>query len=141
MWPRLLERGRRLGVDVGSVRIGVAICDPDGLIATPLVTLPASTALDGVAELVHEYEVVEIIVGLPRHLSGDEGASAQLARDFAHQLGEKVDQAITLVDERLSTKGASAQLSMSGISTREQKGMIDQLAAATILQLYLDASR
>lgn len=135
------ERGRRLGIDVGSVRIGIAICDPDGLIATPLVTLPVQGAVKGVIELVGEYEIVECVVGLPKHLGGEEGTSAIMAREFGSALEQETSVPVTYIDERLSTKGSSRQLSQVGVSTREQKGIIDQLAAAAILQLHLDSTR
>ena len=141
LWPPLLDRGRRLGVDVGTVRIGVAICDPDGLIATPLVTLPADSAIASLVELIKEYDAVEVIVGLPRHLKGFEGQSAEMARSFAERLKSSISIPVELVDERLTSKSASAALSASGRKTKEQRGLIDQVAAASLLQLYLDSHR
>lgn len=137
----MLERGRRLGVDVGSVRVGVAICDPDGLIATPLVTLPQAGALEGVIELIDEYEVVALVLGMPKHLKGHEGAAAQAARAFAQVLETRVSIPIHFVDERLTSAAAIKGLSEAGISTRDQRGVVDQVAAAAILQLYLDSNR
>lgn len=130
-----------MGVDVGSVRVGIAICDPDGYIATPLVTLPAASAQKGLVELIEEYAAVEVVVGLPRQLSGEEGASAQMARAFANELQTLTTIPVKYEDERLTTKAASGQLSQRGVSTKEQKAMIDQIAAASILQSYLDRHR
>lgn len=126
---------------MGSVRIGVALCDPDGLIATPLVTLPALSAVGSLTELIAEYEIVEAVIGLPRQLSGEEGSSVAMARAFAAELEKQAAIPITFVDERLTTKSASQQLSKSGVSTRDQKAIIDQIAAASILQAYLDSHR
>lgn len=137
----LLERGRRLGIDVGSVRVGVAICDPDGLIATPLITLPANSALASIVDLIAEYEIKEVVIGLPKHLKGSEGASAVTARDFGEQLRGSVEIPIAFVDERLTSKSAAFGLSATGVKTKDQRGLVDQIAAATILQLYLDGKR
>lgn len=136
-----MQRGRRLGVDVGAVRVGVAISDPDGLIATPLVTLPAAGAIGSIVELIGEHEIVEIVVGLPLHLSGQEGAAAVASREFAEALSKQTSVAIHFVDERLSTTNASRQMAASGRSSREQRGLIDQAAAVGILQLFLDQER
>lgn len=137
----MLDRGRRLGVDVGSVRIGVAICDPDGLIATPLTTLPAAGAIASLLELIEENDIVQVVIGLPRHLKGVEGQAAESARQFAESLSAQIDIPVAFVDERLTSKSASMGLSASGVKARDQRGLIDQIAAASILQLYLDSNR
>lgn len=137
-------RGRRLGIDVGSVRIGVALSDPDGLIATPLVTVPRAadgTDLRAVAALVAEHEVVQIVLGLPRTLAGREGAAAEAAREFAGALAAAVEVPVVLSDERLTTVVATRQLRESGRKGRRQRSVIDQVAAVGILQGWLDASR
>jgi putative holliday junction resolvase len=138
---RPLRKGKRLGVDVGTVRVGIASSDPDGLLAFPLVTLPFSERIaSDIAEIVTEHEAIEVIVGLPMHLSGSEGVSAQAARRLAHDLVLLGVQA-RLIDERLTTTSASSSLRQSGKSTREQKSLIDQEAARVILQLALDSER
>ncbi|MEK6440225.1 MULTISPECIES: Holliday junction resolvase RuvX [unclassified Pseudonocardia] len=138
-------RGRRLGVDVGAVRVGVALCDPDGLIATPLVTLARDVAggadLRALAELVAEHEAVEVVVGLPRTLAGREGPAAQLALEFAEAIRGVVEVPVVLHDERLTTVVATQQLRARGVKGRKQRAVIDQAAAVGILQGYLDGAR
>ncbi|HSI26597.1 MAG TPA: Holliday junction resolvase RuvX, partial [Aeromicrobium sp.] len=97
-----MRPGRRLGVDVGDVRIGVATCDPGGMIATPLETVSAGdTAIDRLVELARLNEVIEVIVGLPRSLSGREGPAAVKVRSFATALAARVAPVpVRLVDER-----------------------------------------
>lgn len=137
------EPGRLLGVDVGSVRIGVALSDPAGILASPLVTLARDTRhgrdLAQIGELVLEYDVVEVIVGLPRHLSGQLGASARDADDYAQRLGARIAPVpVRLVDERLSTVSASRSLRDSGVRGQDQRAVVDQAAAVYILQGWLD---
>lgn len=140
-----MTRGRRLGVDVGSVRVGVAMSDPDGVLATPLVTVPRDAEggadLRALAALVAEHEVVEIVVGLPRTLAGREGPAAESARAFAAALAEVVAVPVALADERLTTVVATRQLRASGRPGRRQRAVVDQAAAVAILQGWLDARR
>ena len=137
--------GRRLGVDVGTVRVGVALSDATGMLASPLETLRRAkdgSDLDRLAELVVTHEVVEVVVGLPRHLSGASGASARDASTYAAALTSRVgDVPVHLVDERLSTVTAAGSLRASGLDSRQQRPVIDQAAAVVILQTYLDAQR
>lgn len=143
-------RGRRLGIDVGAVRVGVALSDPDGVLATPLVTVPrdpvpwdagGGTDLRTIADLVREHEAVEVVVGLPRTLAGREGPAAQAAHAFADALGGVLDVPVTLADERLTTVVATRQLRESGRRGRKQRAVVDQAAAVAILQGWLDARR
>jgi putative Holliday junction resolvase len=138
-------RGRRLGIDVGAVRVGVALSDPDGVLATPLVTVPRDVAggsdLTAIAGLVAEHEVVGIVLGLPRTLAGREGPAAEAARDFAAGLASVVDVAVELSDERLTTVVATQQLRERGVKGRKQRAVVDQAAAVAILQGWLDAAR
>ena len=138
-------RGRRLGIDVGAVRVGVALSDPDGVLATPLVTVPRDVAggsdLTAIAGLVAEHEVVGIVLGLPRTLAGREGPAAEAARDFAAGLASVVDVPVELSDERLTTVVATQQLRERGVKGRKQRAVIDQAAAVAILQGWLDAAR
>jgi putative Holliday junction resolvase len=146
-----LSRGRRLGVDVGKVRVGVAISDPDGILATPLVTLsrdmgaaadsvPADIA--GLVRLVGEHEVVQIVVGLPVRLNGAEGAAAIDIRAYSERLAQAVGQVpIALADERMSTVVATRRLAERGVRGKRQRAVVDQAAAVEILQSWLDAQR
>jgi putative Holliday junction resolvase len=138
-------RGRRLGIDVGAVRVGVALSDPDGVLATPLVTVPRDVAggsdLAAIAGLVAEHEVVGIVLGLPRTLAGREGPAAEAARDFAAGLASVVDVPVELSDERLTTVVATRQLRERGVKGRKQRAVVDQAAAVAILQGWLDAAR
>ncbi|MEJ3654843.1 Holliday junction resolvase RuvX [Actinomycetes bacterium KLBMP 9759] len=139
-------RGRRLGIDVGAVRIGVALSDPGGVLATPLVTVPRAPEGDGadlraIAALVAEHEVVGIVVGLPRSLSGAEGRAAVIAREFAAELAAAVPVPVELSDERLTTVVATRQLRERGVKGRKQRAVVDQAAAVAILQGWLDGSR
>ena len=138
-----MRTGRRLGVDVGAVRIGVAVCDPEGLLATPVETVPAGQReLDRLGELAAEYGVVEVVLGLPRSLSGGEGPAAAKARVFADRLVGKIHPIpVRLVDERLTTVTATRGLRESGVRGRKGRAVVDQAAAVVILQNALDAER
>lgn len=141
-----MRRGVRLGVDVGQVRVGVARCDPDGLLATPVATLERDEEGDSdlaqIGELAAECSAVEVVVGLPRSLSGEEGVAAQRARDYAASLHRRLAPvAVTLFDERLTTVDAHRVLHTSGVSGRHHRSRIDQAAAVLILQAALDAER
>ena len=134
--------GVRIGVDVGSVRVGVATCDPAGLIATPVSTLSRGKGdLEALAALVAEREAVEVLVGLPTSLSGRAGPAAEAAEAYAGALAARVRVPVRLVDERFSTVGAQRDLRASGVDTRRGRSVIDQAAAVIILQGALDAER
>ncbi len=143
--PRRTRPGRRLGLDVGTVRVGVALSDPTGTLASPLVTVERrsdGSDLDRIAALVGEHEVTEVIVGEPRHLSGASGASAREARAYSRSLAGRIGSVpVHLVDERLSTVTAASSLRANGLDSRAQRPVIDQAAAVVILQAYLDAQR
>jgi putative Holliday junction resolvase len=148
-------RGRRLGVDVGKVRIGVAISDPDGVLATPLVTVPRDTSpppaddaswvpadVAEIARLAAEHEVVEVVVGLPVTLAGTESHAALYVRSFVNVLADAVAPVpVSLADERMSTAVASRRLSERGVRGRRRRAVVDQAAAVEILQGWLDAAR
>lgn len=138
-----VRSGARLGVDVGSVRIGVAVCDPSGLLATPLETVRRGSGdVRRLARLAAEYEVIEIVVGLPRTLSGEEGIAAEHVRSFAADLARFVAPCpVRLVDERLTTAVATRGMRASGVSARSGRATLDQAAAMVILQDALDAER
>ena len=130
-----------LGVDVGTVRVGVAASDPHRILASPVETVQAP-GHDRVAELVAEREAVLVVVGLPTSLSGRaESASAAMARDWAASLAGFVDVPIELVDERLTTVTATAAMRASGRSAKQSRSVIDQAAAVALLQGFLDHRR
>lgn len=129
-------RGRRLAFDYGDVRIGVAVCDPDGILATPVITLKNNDEhlWEQIDDLIEEYEPIHIYVGAPKHMSGAPSASMLKAEEFKDSISERSGIACSMVDERLSTVGAAKQLKESGMSTRESKAAIDQAAAVAILE-------
>ena len=135
-----MRRGRRIALDPGSVRIGVAVCDPDGILASPHEPVSAD---DGPAlrEFIAEVEPIEIVIGLPRGLDGNEGVAAQAARSFASDLASAVDFPVRMVDERLSTVEAQRGFHDQGLSIRQSRGMIDSAAASVVLQHALDAEK
>ncbi|TDC18982.1 Holliday junction resolvase RuvX [Streptomyces sp. 8K308] len=140
-----MRRGRRLAVDVGEARIGVASCDPDGVLATPVETVPGRdvpAAQRRLAELVAEYEPLEVIVGLPRSLAGGEGPAAARVRAFAQETARRVAPVpVRLVDERMSTVTAARAMRASGVSAKKGRSRIDQAAAVVILQNALESER
>jgi putative Holliday junction resolvase len=128
--------GRRIAFDYGDVRIGVAICDPDGFIATPLEVLQSKdpNLFIKINELVQEYEPVKFYVGEPKQLSGVKSVAAEKALNFAARLSAKFDIEISMVDERLSTVSASLQLRDAGVDAKNAKALIDSAAAVAILE-------
>lgn len=137
-----MRAGVRLGVDVGSVRVGVATCDPAGLIATPVETLQRGRGdLEALERLCAEREAVEVVVGLPTSLSGTAGPAARAAEAYAEALAGRLTVPVRLVDERFSTVGAQRGLHASGVDTRRGRSVIDQAAAVIILQGALDSER
>jgi putative Holliday junction resolvase len=133
-------------VDVGTVRVGVAVSDPDGVLATPVVTLArdedTARDLDELAALVDERRVVEVAVGLPRTLRGTDGSASRAARAYAAALAERIDPVpVTLVDERLSSVHANRVLAERRVPGRSRRAVVDQVAAVTILQTRLDQLR
>ncbi|MEX5633922.1 Holliday junction resolvase RuvX [Parafrankia sp. FMc2] len=141
-------RGVRIGVDVGSVRVGVAASDPDGLLAVPVTTLRRSgsgrrhTDVDELADIVRERHAVEVVVGLPRHLSGREGDAVRHAREYAEVLSSRVAPVpVRLVDERLTTVVAHRRMAERGLRSRARRDLVDQEAAVQILQHHLDIRR
>lgn len=129
-------------MDVGSVRVGVALSDPDGLLATPLVTVPRDgRSAAAVAALADEHDVVGVVVGLPRTLAGREGAAAEAARAFVAELEPVLAVPVELSDERLTTVVATRQLRESGRKGRRRREVVDQVAAVGILQGWLDTHR
>jgi putative holliday junction resolvase len=138
--------GVRLGVDVGSIRVGLAASDPGGILATPVETLDRDLELGrdqvAIAAVVLDREVLEVVVGLPLSLSGREGPAAAVARGYATSLAARISPTpVRLVDERLTTIDAHRQLRTSGMAGRAQRAVVDQAAAVLILQAALDAEK
>jgi putative Holliday junction resolvase len=134
--------GRRLGVDFGQARIGIAICDADGMVSTPLVTLKNDKKLlSELAKIVNEYQPIGIYLGKPIHLSGVEGATVENVAKFAEELKNSFDLPITYVDERLTSGQAAKSLKTAGKSARESREFIDQLAAVSILELGIQIEK
>jgi putative Holliday junction resolvase len=128
-----------LGIDFGQARIGLAISDELRLLAHPLETISAGkTATKRIQEIVQARKIDKVIVGIPRHMSGEIGESAQKALDFAADLRQKVACPIETWDERLTTVAANRALAAAGKKTRQTRGVVDQVAAQMILQGYLD---
>ena len=137
-----MRPGVRLGVDVGKARVGIAVCDRDGLLATPVATLVRVRAGQrAFGRLAEEYGPVEIVVGLPLSLSGGDTASTTDARGFAAAVAGWLEVPVRLVDERLSTVSAQRALHAAGRRTKGSRPVIDQVAAVIILQNALDHER
>ncbi|SEQ62336.1 MULTISPECIES: Holliday junction resolvase RuvX [Micrococcaceae] len=143
-------QGVKLGIDVGTVRVGVAICDRDSILATPYKTLDRNPKKNSdirvIANLVQELGAVQVIVGLPRTMKGEEHASAKMATEYAGLLAAELaarDLAVpvNLVDERLSSVTAHRNLHEAGMSSRDHRKVVDQVAAAGILQHALDMQK
>ena len=135
--------GRRFAFDYGDVRIGVAVCDPDGILATPLTTLQSKdpSLKKQIAELIDEYEPAKIYVGQPKLLSGEDGSAVAKVLVFTEMLTSNFDIPVILVDERLSTVSAAKQLRESGINAKDARSVIDAAAAVAILEQGLANER
>ena len=141
--PAPRERGARLGVDVGSVRVGGGQRDPHGLHAPPEGEPAAGDSdIEEIVALVQEHAAVGVVVGLPRSLSGDEGPAAARARKYAAVVAARIAPVwVRLVDERLTSVDAHRTLRESGVAGRRQRAVVDQAAAVLILQTALDTER
>jgi putative Holliday junction resolvase len=130
---------------VGTVRIGVAASDPDGILATPVETVRRDKSIKHLRRLAHlanELEAVEVVVGLPRTLADRSGPSARDAIELADQLAARIAPVpVRLADERLTTVAAQRSLREAGVRAKGQRSMIDQAAAVGILQNWLDQRR
>jgi putative Holliday junction resolvase len=133
---------RIMAIDYGTARIGVALSDELQMLAHPAETIVIGKTADSlarIASLVEEKDVERILVGLPRHMNGSAGESAEKASAFAQKLRAKVKCEVRTWDERLSTVAAHRSLREAGKSTRQTRGYIDQVAAQILLQSYLDS--
>lgn len=143
-------QGVKLGVDVGMVRVGLAACDPDGILATPVKTLSRDLKRNSDVKVVVREAAArgacQIFVGLPRTMAGAEKASAEMARSYAGILVSALQAAgqdipVHLIDERLTTVSAHQALHRAGMSSREHRKVVDQVAAVEILQHAIDMQR
>jgi len=138
----MMRTGNRLAIDVGTARIGVARSDRDGLLATPVETVPREAGdLQRIAELIEEIEAIEVIVGLPIALSGRETPSTLDAKAFALGIARLRRVPVRMVDERLSTVSAQSALRAAGRNAKSSRSVVDQVAAVIILQSALDFER
>ncbi|GGH35685.1 Holliday junction resolvase RuvX [Microbacterium album] len=136
------RRGVRLGIDVGRARVGVARCDPDGMLAVPVETVPRDErSVARILELVAEHEPMEIVVGLPLNMRGEDTPSTADARVFAAELAATGAAPVRLVDERLSTVSAHTALRQSGRSQKRSRSIVDQVAAVVLLQHAVESEK
>ena len=135
----MTQRGRRIAFDYGDTRIGVAICDPDGILATPLDFILAKSPhlKRDIQALFDEYSPIRIFLGRPKHLSGEEGQSVAKVEVFAEFLSELTSTPIVYVDERLTTSGAARLLREAGKDAKSSKSLIDSASAVSILEMGL----
>lgn len=135
---------RALGVDFGKKRIGVALSDPLGLTAQPFCVIKVTSidkAIDEIASLAAEHEVEVMVVGVPYNMDGSSGSAAEAALKFIDRLREKTGLMVEGVDERLTTASAERALIEGNLSRAKRKIVVDKVAAALILQTYLDGQR
>jgi putative Holliday junction resolvase len=135
-------RGRVIGVDLGAKRVGIAVCDSGQHLATAATTLVRTgdrpRERRQLVDLVEEYEAVGVVFGLPRSLSGDLGPAARGVLEEIEALRPLLAVPVDTVDERLTTVAAAGALQAAGRRTRQQRSVIDQVAAAVLLQSWLD---
>lgn len=138
-----MRTGVRLGIDPGDARIGVARSDPSGFLASPVETVRRGKGdLRRIVRILQDSEAVEVVVGMPRSLSGGEGPAAAKSREFARSLASRVAPVpVRLVDERLTTVSAEAMLRDRGRKGSDRRAVVDQAAAVLILQHALDTER
>lgn len=138
-----MERGRRIAFDYGDARIGVAVSDPDSILASPLTTLKSmdKSLISRISQIFVEIEPVAIYVGRPSLLSGNDGAATEKALDFVELLRTITQVPIELVDERMSTVSAARNLRKAGRNAKESKNAIDMAAAVEILEFALQTER
>ena len=133
---------RILGIDFGDARIGVAVSDEMGWTAQGLTTIRRTNKqqdFEALGELIKQYKPEQIIIGLPRNTNGSIGPQARKVMDFAEKLSTRFNIPVIKWDERFSTLGAEKYLQEAGLTPRARKKVIDKVAAAFILQGYLDS--
>lgn len=138
-----MKPGRRIAFDFGDVRIGVAVTDPSGILATPLNFLENSeeSLSANLTSLYDEYQPIYTAIGFPSHLSGGESQKSKSVSEFAAKVSEITENPIYFIDERLTTVSASRTLREAGLNSKTSKGEIDSMAAAAILDSALNQER
>ncbi|MEG2385789.1 MAG: Holliday junction resolvase RuvX [Aurantimicrobium sp.] len=138
-----MRSGVRVGIDIGTVRIGVARSDRDGYLATPVETVErgSENPIGQLVSLIDELEAIEVIVGMPLSLNGSHTASTEDALVMARELAQNASVPVRLVDERLTTVSAHSALRAAGKKQKQTRSVIDQVAAVMILQHALDSER
>ena len=133
---------RALGIDLGEKRIGIAVSDSNGKVATPIQVLVRSKSTkqdhNKINELVNEWEAEIVVVGMPYSLNGSKGSAARLVEKEVKKLSDSISVPVTIHDERLTTVMAAKELDVQGLNSKKQRGVIDQVAASVILQSWLD---
>lgn len=140
-------QGRRLGLDVGTVRIGASYSNKEATMAMPLETIPRKTGfkdrdqedIERILDIITEYEIVEVVIGLPRDLKGNGSSSVRHAKEFAFRIRRRMDIPVRFADERLTTVAALGAIHSAGKTEKQTRSIIDQVAAVEILQSWLDA--
>ena len=138
-----MQRGRRIAFDYGDVRIGVAICDADGILASPLTTLQSTDKKlnKRILELFQEFEPIKIYIGKPSNMDGSSGSAVDKTLEFRDFLVTLTDFPIELIDERLSTVSGARSMRDSGVRSKESKSRIDEAAAVAILEFALSIEK
>lgn len=134
---------RALGIDFGTKRVGLAISDPTGTLASPYKTIVRTTRdalFDELVEIIHNEGVQAVVVGLPLSLDGDDTLTTRQARNFAESLARRIEQPVHLMDERLSSAEAEHELRAAGMKRRKKKMALDQQAATIILRSWLESA-
>ena len=134
---------RYLGIDYGTRRVGLAISDPEGKIASPLRTLPwpgsARKCAEAIlAQVAEDYDVDEFVVGLPLYMHGGEGKQTDPVKQLAREIQEQSERPVHFWDERLTTRAAEVALNSAGLTRAKKKARVDQVAAQIMLQSFLD---
>jgi putative Holliday junction resolvase len=134
-----MERGRRIAFDYGDARIGVAICDPDVILCSPLPYLEAThpKLMRAISAILDEHQPIHIYIGLPKNMSGDDGEAVSKVKIFGEKLAQVTGTRISYIDERLSTVSAQKKLHEAGKSAKESRALIDSMAAVAILEMGL----
>ncbi|MBA3859788.1 MAG: Holliday junction resolvase RuvX [Cyanobacteria bacterium PR.3.49] len=138
------EKSRLLALDVGDARIGVAVCDPTGMIVTPVETVHRKNMkmdVARIADIAKREEVGAVVIGLPKNMDGTEGEQAAKVRSFAKKLERETGLTVHFEDERLSTFAATERLVERGVKTGTNRDLVDMEAAAIILQSFLDRQK
>lgn len=138
-----MQRGRRIAFDYGDVRIGVAVCDTNGILASPLTTLHSTDKKlkNKLLEIFQEFEPIKIYVGKPSHMDGSSGSAVDKSLEFRDFLLTLTNSPIELIDERLSTVSGARSLRDSGVGSKESKSRIDEAAAVAILEFALSIEK